>query len=126
LGPGKGGVVQQHIKVLGIMFIIRGVLSILLGTAVALLILIGGLFATDTRLMAVLAVVILIVGSIAAVTGILEIAGGWGLLLVKKWSRLLVIIMSIINLIDIPFGTALGIYGLWVLLKPEAEQILTA
>lgn len=117
---------QQHIKVLGIMFIIRGVLSILLGTAVALLILIGGLFATDTRLMAVLAVVILIVGSIAAVTGILEIAGGWGLLLVKKWSRLLVIIMSIINLIDIPFGTALGIYGLWVLLKPEAEQILTA
>jgi hypothetical protein len=27
-----------------------------------------------------------------------------------------------VNLIDMPFGTALGIYTLWVLLPAESEQ----
>jgi hypothetical protein len=31
--------------------------------------------------------------------------------------------MSALELFSIPFGTALGIYGFWVLLKPETEQL---
>jgi len=41
----------------------------------------------------------------------------------RPWSRLLALIMSGLELVSIPFGTALGIYGFWVLLKPETEQL---
>jgi hypothetical protein len=34
-----------------------------------------------------------------------------------------VIVLSGFDLINIPFGTALGIYGFWVLLNRETEQM---
>ena len=35
------------------------------------------------------------------------------------------IVISVLDLLNIPFGTALGIYGLWVLTKPETEALLS-
>jgi hypothetical protein len=35
---------------------------------------------------------------------------------------MLTIVFGAISLIDIPFGTALGIYTLWVLLPAESEE----
>ena len=50
------------------------------------------------------------------------IAAGWGLLARQPWARMLAIIFGAFSLIDIPFGTALGVYTLWVLLPAESEQ----
>jgi len=47
---------------------------------------------------------------------------GWGLLQREPWGRMLTLILSFLALFNIPFGTALGIYSLWVLLPAEAEQ----
>jgi hypothetical protein len=56
---------------------------------------------------------------------ILALAGivtGWGLLGKQPWARMAAIILGAVNLIEMPFGTALGIYTLWVLLPSESEQ----
>jgi hypothetical protein len=50
---------------------------------------------------------------------------GIGLLKLQPWARIVGIVLSAINLINIPFGTALGIYGLWVLLNKETEQLFS-
>lgn len=50
------------------------------------------------------------------------IAAGCGLLTRQPWARMLAIIFGAISLIDIPFGTAIGVYTLWVLLPAESEQ----
>ena len=50
------------------------------------------------------------------------IAAGLGLLQRQDWGRILVIVLGVISLINIPFGTALGIYTLWVLLSPGADK----
>jgi hypothetical protein len=50
------------------------------------------------------------------------IAAGWGLLTREPWARMLAIVFGAVSLIDIPFGTAIGIYTLWVLLPAESEQ----
>ena len=42
-----------------------------------------------------------------------SIIGGWGLLKYKSWSRIVMIIVSGLNLLHIPLGTALG--DLWTL-----------
>ncbi len=60
--------------------------------------------------------------AIWALTGLVGILAGWGLLDRQPWARTLAIVLGCIALIHIPFGTALGIYTLWVLLPPESEQ----
>ena len=47
---------------------------------------------------------------------------GWGLLKRQTWSRMLSLIFGVLALIDPPFGTALGIYTLWVLLPAESGE----
>jgi hypothetical protein len=66
-----------------------------------------------------------LVESIAAVLLILAVAGivtGWGLLAKQPWARMLAILLGAVSLIDMPFGTALGIYTFWTLLPAESEE----
>jgi zinc-ribbon domain len=45
----------------------------------------------------------------------------WGLLERSSWARLFTIILAAISLVEVPLGTALGIYSLWVLLPESSE-----
>ncbi len=47
---------------------------------------------------------------------------GFGLLRRERWARILAIVVAILSLIKPPFGTALGIYTLWVLLPAQSGQ----
>ncbi len=47
---------------------------------------------------------------------------GWGLLQRRPWARMFAITVACFNLIDMPFGTALGVYSLWVLLPARSEE----
>ena len=47
---------------------------------------------------------------------------GIGLLTRQPWARMLAIVFGSLNLFDLPFGTAIGIYTLWVLLPAESER----
>ncbi|HVP50046.1 MAG TPA: zinc ribbon domain-containing protein [Candidatus Bathyarchaeia archaeon] len=46
---------------------------------------------------------------------------GWGLLRRELWARTLTIVLSFLALLNIPLGTALGIYSLWVFMAPASE-----
>ena len=48
---------------------------------------------------------------------------GYGLLYFKPWARIVGIVLSAVSLINFPIGTAVGIYGLWVLLNKETERL---
>ena len=50
---------------------------------------------------------------------------GIGLLRMKSWARIIAIVVGCLNLIHVPFGTALGVYTLWVLLKDESRSLLS-
>ena len=48
---------------------------------------------------------------------------GWGLLQRESWARTLALILAFISLFtNIPLGTAIGVYTLWVLLPSESQQ----
>jgi hypothetical protein len=61
------------------------------------------------------------VGGFVILKALLSIATGLGLLQRESWARPLAIVMSFFELLHIPFGTALGIYTLVVLLPGEAS-----
>lgn len=68
----------------------------------------------------------LFIASIIAITEIPAIFIGIGLLKRQNWARIGGLILAVINIIEIPVGTVLGIYALWVLLKPETTALLTS
>ncbi|HEX5413227.1 MAG TPA: zinc ribbon domain-containing protein [Terriglobia bacterium] len=62
------------------------------------------------------------IGTLLFATSIAGFLAGWGLLNYRSWARVLALVLGIIALIHFPFGTALGIYTLWVLLPRESER----
>jgi hypothetical protein len=55
-------------------------------------------------------------------SAVLSILTGWGLLERQPWARTLAIVLGCLSLIKVPFGTALGIYTMWVLLPAASEE----
>ena len=53
---------------------------------------------------------------------LLGFAAGWGLLRRESWARIVALLGGFLALFHPPFGTALGIYTLWVLLPSESER----
>ena len=47
---------------------------------------------------------------------------GWGLMKRDSWARVLTLVLAFISLFNVPFGTALGVYTLWVLLPGQSQQ----
>ena len=63
------------------------------------------------------------VGVFFIVLSVPGIIGGIGLFKRKEWARILVLIISAIDLLNIPFGTALGIYSIWVLVQQDTIRL---
>ena len=57
------------------------------------------------------------------VTSLPSVIIGIGLLRLRPWSRIAGIVLSIIGLMMIPFGTIVGVYGLWVLFSRDTERL---
>ena len=48
---------------------------------------------------------------------------GWGLLQRESWARTVCLILAFISLfLNVPIGTAMGVYTMWVLLPASSEQ----
>jgi hypothetical protein len=120
---------EQHVKVLGILNIVSGVLGVIV--AICALLLFGGIAmivgadgdSDAPMVMAMLGSIGVIAFVIVAVLSVPCIIAGYGLLHYRSWAPMLTIILSAINLTNFPFGTALGIYGLWVLLNKDTKPL---
>ncbi|MGO9650229.1 MAG: zinc-ribbon domain-containing protein [Terriglobales bacterium] len=117
--------VREHIRLLGILWLALSafnavgavILYVLANTLFRHMAEIGGPAAATAWLRPFLGVIALIIAGKAA----LGFATGWGLLQREPWARMLTIVLAFLALFNIPFGTALGIYTLWVLLPAESD-----
>ena len=120
------GRVARHVQLVSILWLAAGFLNLL--CAGALFVLGNSLFPAIVRtqpnfmvgpfLQGLFNVLAILIG----LKAILCFAGGWGLLQRESWARPLVLVLGIISLLNIPFGTALGIYTLWVFIPSQSEQ----
>lgn len=122
----------QHVKILGILHIVFASLGIL--AAIAILAIMGGIAGLvgtaghdpDSAAAApIVGGIGLILFCLLLVLSLPGLAAGFGLLNFKPWARILTLVLSALDLFSIPFGTALGIYGFWVLLNRETEQLFS-
>jgi len=121
---------RTQLQVLGWLHIVTHVLYVIAGGAVLFLgsAIAAGVAATAGHALMPLAALLAgfgwIVGGILLCVGLPGTVIGWGLAQQAGWARIPGIILSILNLPAVPFGTALGVYGLVVLCQPEAEAVL--
>ncbi len=122
-----------HVKVLAVLYLVFS--SLFLAGAVILLVIFGGATAVvgtaaEAEDAAIALPIIGITGM--ALVGFLTVMAapgliaGFGLLKFANWARILGIVLSALHLLNFPFGTVLGIYGLYVLLNRETERLFEA
>src|SRR3954453_12156910 len=126
---------RDHIKILGILNVVMGSLTASVGL-IALVILSGVAGAIswtgvspEAGSGAFAAPVLTLIGLGAAaffvLLGLPSIIGGWGLLKLRPWALVFMLVVSGFHLLHVPLGTALGIYGFWTLLSDESKVILS-
>ncbi|HEX8128379.1 MAG TPA: hypothetical protein VF527_04700 [Pyrinomonadaceae bacterium] len=116
---------QQHITILGWLYIAFGALGVLAALFVLLVMGGTGLISGDAQSAALLSGIGLFIAVIVAILSVPSIIAGWGLLKRKSWSRLLAIVLGALNILNFPFGTAVGIYTIWALTQTESERLLS-
>lgn len=121
------GRVARHLQTLAILWFAASALNLI--GAVVLIILGNTLFAHHMERIhppwvfpGFLQALFTCLGFIVLIKALAGFAAGWGLLERQSWARLLTLVLAFISLINIPLGTALGIYSLWVLLARGADE----
>jgi hypothetical protein len=118
-----------HVKVLGALQIAFGVIGLLF--AILMVFVFGGaagIVGASGNPDASFAVPIIgltgmaLVGFIT-VTSLPSLLVGVGLLKFRPWARIAGIVLSIVVLVMVPFGTIIGVYGLWVLFSRDTERL---
>ncbi len=119
---------RTHVKVLGWLYIVLGLLGVL-GALAAFGIMSGvGLLSGDLQAFGMMTLIGGLAGAYLTIISIPNIICGVGLLRGwKGWVLILAVILGIFNLPNFPFGTALGIYTFWVVMKlSQAAEATTA
>jgi len=114
---------EKHITILGALYIASGALGAIIGLIVFVSVAGGGLLSGDLEAITITAVVGSVIGGFFLIFSVPEIICGIGLLKYKPWSRIFALILGCISLLEIPFGTALGIYTIWIFMKDETKPL---
>jgi hypothetical protein len=112
---------ERHLHILGILWIATGALFLI---PAVLLIALGPAFVhfvvhDQQPLQGLFPVMLVLLGCTLAILAAGGIGVGLGLMQMRPWARITAIILGVLALLHPPFGTALGIYTLWVLLADE-------
>jgi hypothetical protein len=117
---------KPHVQVVAALHIALGAISLLGAIVVfASLGLAGGLVFTQGEHQAagILGIICVVVGGFLTLLALPGIIGGLGLLGERSWARPLVLVLGVLQLFNIPIGTAVGVYTLWALLRePQTSR----
>jgi hypothetical protein len=118
-----------HVKVVGVLFIVFGVIAAFfaLFSSLILGVLAGFVSHQDDPGAPLGATVLGLAGVVVTIAllayAIPAIVCGIGLLKLRRWARILGIVLAAISLLRIPFGTLFGVYALIILFNKQTEAL---
>ena len=117
------GRVQRHIQLLAILWLVYSFFTFLVGAAALLVanIVFVELGRRSEDFPGFVRPLVTAVAIVILIKAFVGFAAGWGLLQRERWARALTLVLAFISLLNAPFGLALGIYSLWVLLPDSAS-----
>jgi hypothetical protein len=124
---------ESHVKILATLHIVFGVLGLV--AALLCMAFFGAIAAViqtaiaqgdapDAQLaVPIVGIVFTFIVVVIVIFSLPGIITGIGLLRFQGWARIMGIVLAAISLPGVPFGTAMGAYGLWVLLNAETVRL---
>jgi hypothetical protein len=129
VGPVTDGRVQRHIQLLASLWLATGILRFV---EVGWILLVGQMLPFFTGWghgarfanwpFDFMAFGMYSIGGLLALFGVAHLVLAWGLFQREPWARSLGLVIGFLALLRPPFGTALGIYTIWVLLPQQSGQ----
>ena len=116
---------RHHINVLGLLHMVWGVFAALAGVSLAILA--AGTnaavnSAADTVGSSAAVWLLAVTGAFLFFSGVALTLTGRRLRAAQPGARFAALLLALLNLLILPFGTALGIYTYWVLLNNDARD----
>jgi zinc ribbon protein len=121
-----GGRVQRHIQLLSILWFVYSFFSLAAGVVLWVIARVmlshAGRSGEFEDVPSFVPSLLTVIGVLILAKALAGFAAGWGLLQRASWARPLTLVLGFLSLLNAPFGTALGIYTLWVLLPGSAGE----
>jgi hypothetical protein len=120
--------VRDHVRLVGILWMAYSALHVVAGVLVivAAQVVLGGLFhfrgGPPPEVTAWLRPLASVFGWLILAKAAAGFFAGWGLLQREEWARTVALVVGFIALLNVPVGTALGVYTLWVLLPTQSDD----
>jgi hypothetical protein len=113
---------EKHINIVAALQIGLSILGILIGVFVFTVLYFVGDLSNDHEAQSVLTIIARALVITMALLSLPGIIAGIGLFKRKEWARILTLIISVLDLINFPIGTAVGVYSIWALVQPEVVE----
>jgi len=122
--------VKSHVDFVGVLFIAWGLLTVLVGVStLALGVGAVALITSASRggggqvAAGIMAAAFTTLAFIAILWGTAHVIVGVPLRRCTPWSRLIALMLGSVDLLLLPYGTALGVYAIWVLLNEDGKKL---
>ena len=123
---------KSHVDFLGILFIVWGLLTVVVGVStLALGVGAATLITSASRggggqvAAGITAAAFTALAFMAILWGAAHVLVGVPLRRCTPWSRLTALMLGSVDLLLLPYGTALGVYALYVLLREDGKRLFT-
>ncbi len=123
---------MAQVDFLGVLFIVWGLLTTLVGmSTLALGVGAVALITTASRggsevAAGVTAFIFTALAIIAIIWGAAHVIVGVPLRRRQPWARIMALALGSVDLLLLPYGTALGVYALWILLSEQGKSVFAA
>ena len=114
---------EKHLTIVAALQVGFSLLGILAAVIVYTVLRSVSTFVDDYQAERVLRIVAFWVPLFLMVISVPGLIGGIGLFMRQGWARILVLIFSVLDLLNIPIGTAIGIYTIWVLVQTDTVKL---
>src|SRR5437763_5731528 len=114
---------RQHVPLLGWCFIVYHAIIAVVGICIGAIVGGAGAISGERHAVLISGAVGIGIASFLIVISLPGIIAGVGLLKYRPWARIMAIIIGALHLFSFPFGTALGVFALVVLLNDEAPGV---
>ena len=111
-----------HVKIIGWLNILGGGFLVLVGALLLAFLPAIGAVSGDPDATAVMGIIGPLVCIFLAALGLPGLVTGYGLLRRKPWARVLAIVVGALNLVNVPIGTVIGAYTIWVMAQESAAE----
>jgi len=118
---------EKHLTIVAALRIGSAVLALLTAGIILFVFIGSGLLAEwadgDDEALVILTAIAIPIAFVFFLSAALDFIGGIGIVRRKNWARYLVMVHSVLDLFNIPVGTALGVYCIWALAHDETARM---